>query len=273
MADAADFLLRERRRSVEGLDGTSGLAYRDRVSTTSAEAEMLSRCVARLGRGLVELADAIDEVRARMDRARRLVDRYDLVHGDRLEEPVAEDSDDPHVVRARWLAYRAAADVIARARKLEGRAQDDWRDTVAAYAIELGEEQRPGVPRGSTLPPVADAPAPGPGPRERPRPTPPPGSPPESPLRADPVPPRTIAPPSHGPEPGGVEATGSTDPGPGRRVLVGTVLDLSRLDGDPVEPLAQPVLGGHFLPLEPPGTAPGPSPHPEVPHVPCPPDA
>ncbi|GAB2865608.1 hypothetical protein [Nocardioides pacificus] len=254
IADAADCLVRERHRSVDGLDGGAGLAYRERVTTSANDAEMLSRCVARLGRGLDELAGAIEDVRDRMDRARDLVEPYDLLRGDRIREPVDEDGDDPHLVRARRLAYRDAADLVRQARKDEKEAQDEWRATLASYAIELGEDMVPGIPSGLFLPPVEDAPTqPQPQPPTQPQPRPrvpdadvpgstdstgaPPSGDQQRATHAQPAPP---------PEPDARDHRPPAGPpgGTSRWTLAGVTLGGPALGG---HVLGDPVLGGHVL--------------------------
>lgn len=159
VADTADFLLRERHQSVQGLDGGTGLAYRERVATTAREAELLSRCVAELGRRLGGLADALEDVEDRIELARRLVARYDLVRGDRLTAPVDRADEDARLVRERRLAHREAVAIVRRARADEAQAQDGWRATLTAYAIDLGQSTWNALPSGTFLPPVEDLPA------------------------------------------------------------------------------------------------------------------
>jgi hypothetical protein len=149
-----------RRQIALDLRGRWALAYGTQCRLAVDEASALGDRCRALAEALGTAADLLDRAHGVLEQATGLAAEHGLVVAGRLVPPAAADS-------GQWEPWRAAADLVTRARRLEREARRTWE---AAWGGE--RPQRP-TPDEHRCPGPADGPADGPaaGPADDPEPS------------------------------------------------------------------------------------------------------
>lgn len=133
--------MRESVDTVRGVNGTSrdcwsgstGDAFRERMTAAAREADRVAGATERFGVALRVFADDMDTVRSRMDLAREVAGSAGLpVDGDAIGEPGGMGKADA----TQAAAYQEATTIVAEARQIETRAHTHLASSVATNATD-----------------------------------------------------------------------------------------------------------------------------------------